>query len=241
MQTDIRTQHWMTLDMSHHGCPELIRTVQMGNWGHPWFSIDPVFLEWAYAQRMTLSIAHFLNINRDTVHKALLEYGTAELQHAPSNLTSTDPEPDDDSDDDPQDFLDPAVPLPSNLPANLQHPGVPSELSTVSYMGTLSGITDGNLDNLILCLHSHYWCAGISMLDGMLWHLGYHIPHEHIHASLMKIDPMQHVFQRVQIWRRVYSVAGPMLLWHNDGQHGQWLVPSGWCFWPLLQVSSAGA
>ena len=76
--------------------------------------------------------------------KALLEYGISEPQYAPSNLTSTDPKPDNNSDDDSQDFLDPTVPLPSNLPANLQHPGVPSEPSTVSYMGLLSGITDSD-------------------------------------------------------------------------------------------------
>ena len=96
--------------------------------------------------------------------KALLKYGIAKPQYAPSNLTSADLKPDNNSDDDSQDFFDPDVPLPSNLPTELQHPGVPSKQSTVSFTGLLSGITGRDLDNLILCLHSYYQCTGISML-----------------------------------------------------------------------------
>lgn len=166
-------------------------------------------------------IAHFLNISRGTMCKALLKYGIAKPQYAPSNLTYADLKPDNNSDDDSQDFFDPDVPLPSNLPTELQHPGVPSKQSTVSFTGLLSGITGRDLDNLILCLHSYYQCTGISMLNGMLQHLGHCIPHKHIHASLTRIDPIQCVFQMIWIWRRVYSVPGPISLWHHDSQHGQ--------------------
>ena len=88
----------------------------------------------------------------------------------------------------------------------------------------LSGLTDRDLDNLILHFHSHYWHAGINMPNGMLWHLGHWLLHECIHGSLMRVDPMYHVFQRIQIRRRVYSVPGPMSLWHHDGQHGLCLL-----------------
>ena len=101
---------------------------------------------------MTSGIAHFLNVNRDTMCNALLEYGIAEHQEAPSNLTSTSP----DSDNDSGDFLDPEGPLPSNLPTEVQNIGAPSKQSTISFMEPLSGMTDGDLDNLIICLHSHY-------------------------------------------------------------------------------------
>lgn len=40
----------------------------------------------------------------------------------------------------------------------------------------------------------------------------------------MRIDPVQHVFQRISIRRRVYSVPGPNSLWHHDGQHGRFSV-----------------
>ena len=96
------------------------------------------------------------------MHNALLEYGIAEHQEAPSNLTSTSP----DSDNDSGDLLDPEGPLPSNLPTEVQDIGAPSKQSTISFTGPLSGMTDGDLDDLILCLHSHYQHAGINMLDG---------------------------------------------------------------------------
>ena len=88
------------------------------------------------------------------------------------------------------------------------------------FMGPLSLMTDEELDDTILRLCSHYQRAGISMLDGMLWHLGHQLPCECIRTSLMRIDPIQHVFQWVQIQRCVYSIPGPMSLWHHDGQHG---------------------
>lgn len=58
------------------------------------------------------------------------------------------------------------------------------------------------------------------MLNGMLRALGHQIPRERIRASLVRIDPVQRVFQRIRIRRRVYSVPGPNSLWHHDGQHG---------------------
>jgi hypothetical protein len=62
------------------------------------------------------------------------------------------------------------------------------------------------------------------MLDGMLRHLGHRLPQERIRESLMRIDPIQQVFQRIRIHRRVYSVPGPNALWHHDGQHGMWTI-----------------
>jgi hypothetical protein len=59
------------------------------------------------------------------------------------------------------------------------------------------------------------------MLRGMLQRLGYRISRERITQSLLRIDPVQRVFQRILIRRRVYSVPGPNSLWHHDGQHGK--------------------
>ena len=87
----------------------------------------------------------------------------------------------------------------------------------VSFTGP---ILDSELDILIQQLRAHFRRAGISMLDGMLW-LGHRLPRERIRESLMRIDPVQRVFQRIQLRRRVYSVPGPNSLWHHDGQHGQ--------------------
>ena len=43
---------------------------------------------------------------------------------------------------------------------------------------------------------------------------------ERIRASLLRIDPVQHVFKCICIRHRVYSVPGPNALWHHDGRHG---------------------
>jgi hypothetical protein len=93
-----------------------------------------------------------------------------------------------------------------------------------SFTGPLSTISDVVLDDLISQLRSHFRRAGLSMLDGMLRRLGHRLPRERIRESLMRIDPVQRVFQRIRIRRRVYSVPGPNSLWHHDGQHGNFPI-----------------
>ena len=211
MQTDIRSQYQEVLDRSHHGQPQVMHMVRTGNRGRPRISIDPVFLQWAYAHQSTSGIARFLNVNRDTVCNALLDYGIAEPQDAPLFGSPAGTSPSGSSDD----LLDPEIPQPGSLPSNILN--YAAEQPTLSFTRPLSGMTDGELDNILVHLRSHYRRAGISMLDGMLRRLGHHLPQECIHASLIRIDPIQHVFQRIWIRRRVYSVPGPMSLWHHDG------------------------
>lgn len=238
MQTDIRSQYRETLDMSHHGRPEVIHTVRTGNRGRPRIKIDPIFLKWAYTQRTTSGIARFLNVSRDTVRNALLSYGIAQPQEAPFNLTSF---AETDSDDLLDDFLDPNIGIPGDLPAdvhdlqaNLQ--SNPAEQSTISFTGPVSIMTDEELDDIVIRLRAHFRRAGLSMLDGMLRRLGHRLPRERIRASLMRIDPVQRVFQRIRIRRRTYSVPGPMSLWHHDGQHGLSLDPSHLILLLILQL-----
>lgn len=102
--------------------------------------------------------------------------------------------------------------------SNASDSTIPTPL--VSFTGPLSTLSDDLLDDLISQLCSHFQRAGISMLNGMLRHLGHRLPRERIRESLMRIDPVQRVFQRIRIRRRVYSVPGPNALWHHDGQHG---------------------
>ena len=112
-----------------------------------------------------------------------------EPQEAPFISTSNGTSSDDSSDD----LLDPKISLLGNLSSTIE------DQTPLSFTGPLSGMTDGELDNILLHLHSHYQCAGISMLDGMLQHLGHQLPQECICASLIRIDPAQCVFQRIQI------------------------------------------
>ena len=94
----------------------------------------------------------------------------------------------------------------------------PSQIT--SYTGPLLIITDADLDAIVRMLRHHYSRSGITMLHGLLHALGYHIPRSRIRESLLRIDPVQRVFERIRIRRRVYSVPGPNSLWHHDGQHG---------------------
>lgn len=221
MQTDIRLLYEQALDESHHGRPEIIQTVRTGNRGRPRIYIDPDFLRWAYAHRSTTGISRFLGVNRDTVRNALLDYGIAEPQqdpfhHEPQPLAVNTASVDERETDIVDDLLDPHIPLPTQIPVNLTqtnslsftHDNHSSEHPTTSFTGPLSTLSDDELDALILRLRSHFRRAGITMMDGMLRRLGHRLPHERIRASLMQIDPVQRVFQRIRIRRRVYSVHG---------------------------------
>ena len=234
MQTDIRLQYRDTLDESHHGRPALVQTIRTGHRGRPRIVIDPEFLQWAYGHRSVSGISRFLNVNRDTVRNALLDYGIAEPHQNPFQThTEVDGTPGGSNTIAPEDeLLDPRLPIPAELPPDVAAAAVPpthtppnsttsSGPSVTSYTGPLSILTDDELDDLILRLRSHFRRAGLSMLDGMLRRLGHRVPRERISASLMRIDPVQRVFQRIRIRRRKYSVPGPMYLWHHDGQHGK--------------------
>jgi hypothetical protein len=232
MRDEIRQQYGQALDSSHHGHPVLTEHVHTGRRGRPAIHIDPDFLRWAYSLRSTSSISRFLHVSRQRVRSALLEYGIAVPQADPFIHSRDSEVPDhvgtDDIGADTQassaaqsatvdsdNLLNPDLPLPSAFP-----PDIPDQ-HTVSFTAPLSTLSDANLDDLILCLRRHYCRAGVTMLHGMLLRLGHRIPRERIRQSLLRIDPVQRVFERIRIRRRTYSVPGPNSLWHHDGQHGK--------------------
>jgi hypothetical protein len=181
-------------------------------------------LWWAYSQRTTTGISRFLHVGRSTIQGALIEYGIAEPQQNPfltdvSRTQDDRVEPGDIVEDH---LLDPELPVPLQLPDEILHTNIatPTDPPVVSFTGPVSSLPDHALDDIIIRLRSHYRRAGISMLDGMLRRLGHRVPRERIRESLMRIDPVQRVFQRIRIRRRVYSVPGPNSLWHHNGQHG---------------------
>ncbi|KAJ7268110.1 hypothetical protein B0H12DRAFT_996671, partial [Mycena haematopus] len=83
MQNDIQLEYRDAIDASHNGRPSVIWSVPTGGRGRPRIVIDPDFLRWAYSQRSTASIHRFLGVSRDTVRRALLEYGIASPQSDP--------------------------------------------------------------------------------------------------------------------------------------------------------------
>ena len=222
MQTDVHIRYQEALNMSHHRRLTIIKTIFTGNCGHPHISINPDFLHWAYSHRTVSGITCFLGIHRDMVRSALLEHGIVKPQENPFQSHLEEPVVDVPPLED-DELLDPHFTLPNTLLSDIQPPGPlttsngtsvgPSVFDVTSYTRPLSGISDADLDDLVIQVCWHFQCAGISMLDGMLHRLGHKIPHE-------CIDPVQQVFQCIKIWQWTYSVASPMVLWHNDRQHG---------------------
>lgn len=275
MQTDIRLQYQDALDKSHHRRPTLIQTIQTGHRGCLCIVIDPEFLQWAYSHRSVLGISRFLDVNWDMVQNALLDYSIAELHQNPFQThTEVDRMSSADNTFTPEDDpLDPHLPIPAELPPDVAAATAPpihtppnsttsSGPSMTSYMGPLSMLTNDELDDLILPLRSHFFWAGLSMLNRMLHHLGHRVPRERISASLMHIDPIQYVFQCICIWCRKYILSldwcpygimmvsmvsfdcqlcravltwskKPHLMGHCDTWFYWWIFTSN--YWPLCQ------
>jgi hypothetical protein len=122
----------------------------------------------------------------------------------------------------PDDILEPDIPLPAGaLPPDIENLTADG---LVSFTGPVSGISDDELDMLLLRLRTHFKRAGLSMLDGMLRRLGHRVPTERVCQSLLRIDPVRRIFERIRIRRREYRVLGPNSLWHHDGQHGKYKI-----------------
>ena len=220
MQNDVRLQYQQTLDESHHGHPTVVHAVHTGGPGRPSITIDPDFLRWAHSHRSTSAISRFLGVSRTTVRNALIDYGIATLQSSPfvhngeesdSESTPSGVSMELSQEGEGDDILNPALTFPQTFPSD-----IPEPLSATS----TGPLTNSQLDHLISELQRHYTRAGITMLEGMLRRLGYRISREAIRQSLLRIDPVQRVFERIRIRRRTYSVPGPNSLWHHDGQHG---------------------
>ena len=98
----------------------------------------------------------------------------------------------------------------STLYRRLSEEGIPDELQ-------YSSITDRQLDTIILRIkESHPHDGEVMMLghlqrEGMRWRL---------RASIHRVDPINTALQKSRtVRRRVYSVSGPNVVWHVDGNH----------------------
>ncbi|KAJ6457388.1 hypothetical protein C8R45DRAFT_1056388 [Mycena sanguinolenta] len=170
--------------------------------------------------RSTASIVRYLGVGRSTVRNALLEHGIAQAQSSPFSLNSADPGLEDSGLENSglDDILEPTLPDPTA--AEVEELAAHSQ-PTTSFTGPLSEISDDDLDTLLIRLRTHYRRAGLSMLNGMLRRLGHRVSAERLHQSLLRIDPVRRIFERIRIRRRNYQVLGPNSLWHHDGQHGK--------------------
>ncbi|KAF8176256.1 hypothetical protein K438DRAFT_82250 [Mycena galopus ATCC 62051] len=213
MLNDVRIQYQQALDASHHGHASVVETIHTGRVGRPHIEIDPEFLQFAHDHRSTTGIGRFLGVSRGTVRSSLLRQGLLQPQAAPFSDDPALDEPLDGEAEGSDNILDPDIPVPHNLPPEVEH--------MVAAPALAGDIADWELDSLLLRLRTHFRRAGVSILDGMLRRLGYRVPQTRLRESLCRIDPVHRVFQRIRIRRREYHVAGPNSLWHHDGQHGE--------------------
>ena len=249
MRSDIRILYSQSLDSTHQGFPSVREIIHSGRRGRPQIVFDPDFLAWAYNRRSISALSRFLRVGRTTIRNALIAHGLISQSHHPETTTDETPQdiqieiPISDSHSNPDDpstgsssstlendnLLEPPISHPLNLPSDVieiassVESQSPSLLQAQGNSGSIhhSNISDDDLDDLVIRLRFHFRRAGIRMLDGMLRRLGYRIQIERIRQSLLRIDPVRRVFERIRIRRRTYSVAGPNALWHHDGQHGE--------------------
>ncbi|KAJ4466395.1 hypothetical protein C8J55DRAFT_406452, partial [Lentinula edodes] len=120
MIIDVRALYGQTTESSHQGRPEVIHREYTGRPGRPRIEINPEFLHWAYTQRSTSALAHFLGLNRDTVRQRLLDYGIALPGQNPfpstpdtSNISSSTSQHEDN-------ILDAQIPDPIQLPEQIR-------------------------------------------------------------------------------------------------------------------------
>ncbi|KAH9925166.1 uncharacterized protein B0H18DRAFT_869901 [Fomitopsis serialis] len=189
---------------------QLVEQVHGGGRGRPRLVIDPTWLRWAYGHKSIADIARFLNIHRSTVRAALIEYGISECRSDP--FAGREGEP---SYDDGRSSMEEV----ENNPGDGTHDGYASESSDEHNQD--SETSDDDLDTAVRELRVHYRRAGATMMVGFLrGTLGIHVSKARVRQSLLRIDPVRRVFDRIRIERRKYQVAGPNALWHHDGQHG---------------------
>ncbi|KAL0059103.1 hypothetical protein AAF712_014174 [Marasmius tenuissimus] len=191
MLLDIRQMYKRAAESSHHGRPVVVETVADGERGRPRNVINRDFLAWAYTQRTTAGIAHFLGLSRRTSRRKVeLRMRKRLRNHRSHKRTFWTSNP-------------------------LQH----SRALLLATSGYLSLMTDEALDLTLIDLRNHFPKAGVKTLQGMLRSVGQIVQHERIRQSLIRIDPVHRVFDQVRIKRRKYKVPGPNFLWHHDGHH----------------------
>jgi len=229
LKSDISIAYQKAVDASHYGHPIVMEAVRNGQRGRPRIVIEPNFLRWAYSHRGASGIGRFLGVSRTTVRNSLLYHGIAAPGHNPFPLppgpSQAPPEV-----EHPFGNAPPMTPTRSHLDNTLNPEvlGPTLHSSTVDYNPLrqdtrITSWTDNELDEALRRLRIRFPKAGISILRGQLERLGHHVPKERIRLSLLRIDPVRRVFERIRIGRRTYKVAGPNSLWHHDGQHGMCL------------------
>ncbi len=83
-------------------------------------------------------------------------------------------------------------------------------------------ISNENIDAIVSEIYHEFPNCGIRRMKGFLHAKGMRIQWERVRASLWRVDPEGILLRTMQlnlVQRRHYSVAGPLSLWHLDGNH----------------------
>ena len=85
-----------------------------------------------------------------------------------------------------------------------------------------STISDEELDNCIISILNRFPNCGYKKMRGFLRAKNTNVQERRVRESMRRVDPEGVLFRALQsmpIIRRKYSVAGPLSLWHMDGNH----------------------
>ncbi|KAJ3745963.1 hypothetical protein EV360DRAFT_97808 [Lentinula raphanica] len=149
-----------------------------GSPGRPRAVIDPDFLQWAHTHQ-------FLGVSRRTVRRSLLEHGFVTPGGAPFEGQVSIQEV--------NTGLNPNFEIPASFHPDIENAA--SSITSSSSSSRRSNMSNESLDSLVSLLR-------IQMLHGMLRRLGQVVPYESIRQSLIRVDPVHRVFDRIRIRRR---------------------------------------
>ena len=166
-------------------------TVHSGKQGWPPVNIKPEDLTLLASGRTTMkNIADLYQCGVRTIHRRMLEFGLSK----PGPPVYTEQEHGD---------------------------GSVERVYSRESCANLSQATDEELDTILISIYEQFPLFGKWMIDGYLMALGERVPRRRIEESYLRvIGPSNNQFGNHHIERRVYSVPGPNVLWHHDGQHG---------------------
>ena len=87
---------------------------------------------------------------------------------------------------------------------------------------TYAPLSDQQLDELIRDIQRDFPNAGCKRVTGLLRARGVYMQQARVRQSMRRVDPEGILLRALEmntIRRRQYSVAGPLSLWHIDGNH----------------------
>ena len=85
-----------------------------------------------------------------------------------------------------------------------------------------TSLSDQQLDAVITDIQRDFPNVGCKRITGLLRARGIHMQQTRIRQSMRRVDPEGVLLRALEmniIRRRHYSVAGPLSLWHIDGNH----------------------